>query len=241
MDEHVVRLCGSSINLCVPFGDNPGLHEKQLKWFNTQSVIQFTASAKEIFLEKDVDAVGFCDDTHYAFYILHKETNEIIGMCSITLSLNQRNAMLNIIIGEETYNTIDIGTEIIAVLVKYCFEELNMHNVVVLVNSNDIVHMKSMANCRFSVAGIEKETAFVSGKWTDTITMQLLEQEYFSNVDTSNMLLSKDIVNMKSAGDDDMVNFIYGEANVGKEQLLREQILKQSRENEHIDINVNWH
>lgn len=196
-DNNVVRLHGNKVCLCA-FRDDETALEKYMEWICDESiqtylgrnyVVDSWANERE-FLKKE---------RNYFFNICVKEfpnTNrlELIGSCDIKIHRGSRNAMLGIMIGNPSYRSKGLGTEVIALLVRYCFEELGIHNVALQVNSENVGAIKCYTRCGFKKCGREREVTWSKGRWSDCITMQILEGRYFRTLRTEEPYASLPVV-----------------------------------------------
>ena len=121
------------------------------------------------------------EDNEYRFNIVSKKDGQMIGNCDIFAYPYNRTASLGIVIGEKEYRGIGIGSEVIKLLVRFCFEELNTHTVSLHLDSRNEIAYKCYTKAGFKECGREKECHFHAGEYSDNITMQILEQDYYSS------------------------------------------------------------
>ena len=195
MNKNIVRLNGNKCYLCA-FRDDEEAMTKYMKWISDESiqmylgrngVVNSWANERE-FIKKDHE---------YYFNICIKMENDelkMIGNCDIKMMRRNRNAMLGIMIGDPKERERGYGTEVIALLVRYCFEELGMHNVALQVNSLNERAQACYKKCGFKECGREREVTWSKGRWSDCITMQILEQDYFENLVTKEPYVSLPVI-----------------------------------------------
>lgn len=182
MEKNYIRLPGKLIDLCTYRTDDEAI-DKYNTWFNDSTInMWIKRNGMVTYITKDniKRMEDWFGSNEYAFNIQLKN-GELVGICNIEVQPTARNSMLSIYIGEESARDKGIGTEVIKMLVKYCFEELNLHNVVLKVKADNARAIKVYEKCGFKICGTEKDKAFYQGHWCDVHTMQILEQEYFDN------------------------------------------------------------
>ena len=166
VNKTFVRLSTGDIKLCAFRSDDEAI-SKYLEWLNNEEFAFYlgrntstlTWKAEEKFLEEDHELMfNICIfDNSIEKYIL-------IGNCDIGTSNNTRNAMLGILIGEAEYLNKGYGTDVVKLLVKYCFEDLGKHNVALQVNSTNVRAIACYKKAGFVECGREKETNFHNGE-----------------------------------------------------------------------------
>jgi len=70
------------------------------------------------------------------------------------------------------------GTKTFHVILKYCFDYLNMHRVWLCVVENNDVAIRLYYNVGFKEEGKYRDAIFRDGKYLDYIVMSILEDEY---------------------------------------------------------------
>lgn len=71
-----------------------------------------------------------------------------------------------------------IGTEAAYAVLRFAFEELNLHRVSVRVLEFNVRAIRLYEKLGFRLEGKERETAFVDGKWCDDLIMGVLAHEF---------------------------------------------------------------
>jgi RimJ/RimL family protein N-acetyltransferase len=87
-------------------------------------------------------------------------------------------AVVGIFIGDKNYWGKGYGTDAMSVLVKFIFEQMNIHKVKLNVFSYNERAIKSYEKCGFKVEGVLRQEIFRDGKYYDEIIMGLLKEEY---------------------------------------------------------------
>ena len=93
------------------------------------------------------------------FNIIDKNHN-LIGNCDIRKEKGNRNYSLGICIGEQDSRNKGIGTEVIHLLIKFCFEELGAHRVCLTLNGDNLRAKRCYEKAGMKECGREHETSW---------------------------------------------------------------------------------
>lgn len=176
----IVRLHGETVDLAIFRKDREAI-ELYTEWLNNEDYLHFIGRNQIIqtFADEKKWAEREEKDNEFRFNIITKLNKQMIGNCDIWAMPYSRSACLGILIANKEFQNKGIGTEVIKLLLKYCFEELNMHNVMLQLDSTNERAYRCYEKAGFKECGRERECNFHHGKYSDTITMQILEQDYF--------------------------------------------------------------
>ncbi len=118
---------------------------------------------------------------NYSFAIENLEDEKYIGGCGLN-SIDWKNsvAVVGIFIGDKSYWGKGYGTDAMNVLLKFIFEQMNIHKVKLNVFSYNERAIKSYEKCGFKVEGVVRQEIFRDGRYYDDIIMGLLKEEYFT-------------------------------------------------------------
>lgn len=94
------------------------------------------------------------------------------------LKLLNRTATLGIFIGNKKYLSKGYGTEAIRLILDYGFNYMNLHSVKLNLLSFNERALKCYKKCGFRETGKIRENRFINGKYYDTISMDILENEF---------------------------------------------------------------
>jgi RimJ/RimL family protein N-acetyltransferase len=107
------------------------------------------------------------------------ETDTLIGQIRLDrVDLRDRRASLAVGIEDTTRLGMGLGTEAIALVLRYAFEVLKLHRLSVRVVAYNTRAIRAYKKCGFVIEGTEREAAFVDGVWHDDVMMGILEHEY---------------------------------------------------------------
>ncbi len=93
-----------------------------------------------------------------------------------------RNCYFAIAIDKEYWNR-GIGTEATRLILKYAFEHLNLHKVLLEVYEYNERAIRVYEKVGFKVEGRLRKNRYLKGKYYDVIVMGLLQEEYFGEAD----------------------------------------------------------
>lgn len=178
--KNIVRICGDRVDLCLFRTDNKAI-KKYTKWMADPSINIWIGNHRNVIelAEEKRWALRETEPNIRRFNIVEKSTDKLIGNCDIKLNKYSRTAVLGILIGEEKARHKGYGSEAIRIMLGYCFRSLNMHSVTLQLNSRNHSAYKCYRSCGFTVCGVERNSEWVDGKWCATLTMQILDKEYF--------------------------------------------------------------
>lgn len=180
MNKNIVRLRGNNINLCALRTDDEAV-ELYTKWMNDEEFNMWVGNHIGVFNINDEKkwAEKERKDWELAFNIVEKETDTLIGNCS--LCYNNITAYLGICIGEEIGRDKGYGTETIKMLIDYAFNQLNRHRVELCVNGDNIRAITCYKNCGFKECGKFRESEYYNGHYCDILCMEILKDEYIES------------------------------------------------------------
>lgn len=105
------------------------------------------------------------------FAIVDLNTEELLGACGLCyIDWINRNADFSIYIGKDEVYIDDVyAVEAAAIMVKYGFEELNLHKLWAEIYSFDDKKKVLFDKLGFSLEGCHKETHWTDGHWCDSL------------------------------------------------------------------------
>ncbi len=132
--------------------------------------------------QKWVDGQSSFKDT-YNFAIETIEGNKYIGGCGIN-NIDWKNsvAVVGIMIGDKNYWGKGYGTDAMKTLVRFIFEQMNIHKIKLNVFSYNERAIKSYEKCGFRIEGKLLQEIYRDGKYYDDIIMGLIRETYMNEV-----------------------------------------------------------
>ncbi|MFC3748197.1 GNAT family N-acetyltransferase [Paenibacillus sp. GCM10012306] len=122
------------------------------------------------------------DKLNKIFGIQEQSCNVLIGIIGLNnIDFINRNAELYVYIGDEKYWGKRLGSDAIETLVRFAFNELNLHRISLFVFSYNTRAIKAYQKVGFVTEGIMKESLFKSGKYYDKVLMAILNDKQDNN------------------------------------------------------------
>lgn len=109
-----------------------------------------------------------------------------IGQARLKVRESDKKARYAVGIFDEQVLNQGVGTEITQTVLKYAFETLELHRVDLKVLAFNKRAIACYEKCGFVREGVEREGAYIEGKWEDDWIMSILEQEYRARQATAN-------------------------------------------------------
>ena len=155
--------------------------EKYVEWFcdfKTTDGIGKSSSIMTVESEREW-LENTLKNNEFNFAIVNLDNDELIGNCGI-MNINQKDrcAEVGIFIGNEEHRSKGYGTEVLRILLDYCFNYLNLNNVhlgVMAFNERAINCYKKVG---FKEYGRRRECYFLNGKYYDHVYMDILAKEF---------------------------------------------------------------
>lgn len=175
MSKNIPRIKGEKVNLCLLRTDDEAINI-YVRWLADENIAWRIGANNDVTNLHDEAEWAKYGGTKYRFNIVTRDNDTLIGNCEIRI--NNRNATLGILIGDEINCECGYGTETLKILLKFCFEELGLHNVALSANSDNGRAIYTYKKIGFKECGCEREVTWLNDHWVDNVTFQILEDEY---------------------------------------------------------------
>ena len=111
------------------------------------------------------------DKSTIMFSIVDLKTGELLGACGLCyIDWINRNADFSIYIGKDNlYIDDDFAIDAAKIMMKYAFDELNLHRLWTEIYDIDEKKKKMYDRLGFVLEGRHKETHWTEGKWVDSL------------------------------------------------------------------------
>ena len=147
------------------------------KYLSNVFLYPHTLTQTESFLQSNLEGRG----DYKGFVIAHKDTEEYIGQLDLVkIDWVNRKALIGIVIGNKEYQNNGYGTEAIGLLQDFAFNKLNLHKLELEVRAFNERAIKCYKKCGFVEEGRIRENFYADGKYTDTLYMGVLKDEYLN-------------------------------------------------------------
>ncbi len=101
------------------------------------------------------------------------ETKRTLGCIDLfEFNPKHKRAGLGILIAEEKDRKQGLGEAALLLMLEYCFETLNLHQVFANIGANNDASLKLFKKCGFVPCGIKKDWNESKGQWNDEIMLQ---------------------------------------------------------------------
>jgi len=157
--------------------------DKKDRWVNDLEVVQylrFYLPITELAGEKWLEKISFSEkDVIFVVDAIVDGVVKPIGTCGLHgISTKDRNATFGISIGNKDFRNGGYGTEATRLIVRYGFEQLNLHRINSTVYDFNESILKMHRNCGFKEEGRQREAAFKNNHYVDVIILGLLKKEW---------------------------------------------------------------
>lgn len=129
--------------------------------------------------EKWFEKLSAANET-YDFAIETLDESKYIGGCGIN-KLDWKNSVvtIGIFIGDKEYWNKGYGTDALNILIKFIFQQMNIHKIKINVFEYNKRAIKCYEKCGFKIEGVLRKEIFRDGEYYDDIVMGLLRDEYY--------------------------------------------------------------
>lgn len=116
------------------------------------------------------------------FSIVDLKEDKLIGFCWLKeINYIDRTTELAILIGDSNFRGQGYGVEAMQLIIDYCFNILNLHNVMVVVYSHNEKAIGMYKKVGFKEFGRSRESHCIGGKAYDEVYMDILPRDYKGN------------------------------------------------------------
>jgi len=167
-----------------------------VRWFNDPDVTQFLGGNMWP-MSQEAEERWFDRMLEKEVLVLAIETlpaagqgGLLIGNCGLhDVDERNRRATLGIVIGEKEYWSKGYGTDAIMTLLRYAFDEINLHKVSLSVYDFNPRGVRCYEKCGFKVEGRLRQHIFRHGGWHDEIRMGILRDEFHQRQEAARLSL----------------------------------------------------
>ena len=150
------------------------------EWLNDFEITDYTGrSGMLTTLEGEKKYLEENSSPEATFVIVTTEDDKMIGTVGLEdINSINRTATLGIFIGDKDYRDKGYGTEAIKLILEYGFKYMNLNNIKLDLMAFNIRALKCYEKCGFKEYGRRRKCKFVSGKYYDSISMDILAEEF---------------------------------------------------------------
>jgi RimJ/RimL family protein N-acetyltransferase len=152
-----------------------------MHWRNKPHMRKFFREYRELGLDQQMSwyqNIVLGDNRVRMFAILNSE-KQLIGACGLCyIDWINRNADFSIYIGHDNmYIDDELAIDVSHTMIKYAFEELNLHRLWAEIYEIDTAKTKMFNTLGFKLDGRHRQTHWTDGKWCDSLFFGLLSTD----------------------------------------------------------------
>lgn len=155
--------------------------EKYTEWMNDLDLTEMIGGSNNVIsLEKQKKWIESQSlNNEYCFSIIKKDTDELIGSCTLfKVNLINKVADLGIYIGEKKERHKGYGTEAINLILHYAFNYLNLENIMLTVLESNKEAISCYEKIGFKLIGKRRNAYTVCNKNINIVYMDILKNEF---------------------------------------------------------------
>lgn len=154
------------------------VNSEYVNWMNDPEVTQYLESRWDAHSLKStleyVDAINH-DQNNFLFGIFLVTENTHIGNVKIgNINHIHRYADIGIAIGNKSTWMKGIGSEVMDLVERIVFEELNLNKICAGIYSNNVRSLKMFEKCGWRKVGVQEKHVYYKGKYIDTVLVEKL-------------------------------------------------------------------
>lgn len=176
--NHLKKLIGEKCFLAPVDGSET---ERVATWSNDIDIAIKTGDISDMvsFEQQKKYLEGMNNSSGYAFYIVDKNKNEVIGIARLMrINFINRNAVMGMFIGEKDNQNRGVGTESTKLLLDFAFNVLNLRNIMVEIFSFNEGSLRMCKKCGFKEIGRRRKAIIYGKKEYDEVFMDILSEEF---------------------------------------------------------------
>jgi diamine N-acetyltransferase len=152
---------------------------RYVAWFNDSDVMRYFGRYEPMSLAQEEDwyetQLKRSDARNFAVYY----QGEHIGVAGyFNIDGRVRKAEVGLVIGRKDMWNLGLGTDILATLLRFGFEQMNLHRIYLQVYSENIHAIRCYEKVGFKHEGRLREAEFRHNRYHDMLLMSVLNQEY---------------------------------------------------------------
>jgi RimJ/RimL family protein N-acetyltransferase len=161
----------------------PSDAERAFGWFNDGEVLQYlnvrypiSRTGEQALIEARASSLTSFVDPHFA--IETKDGTHIGFIDFHQPSAENRCATLGITIGDKAYWSKGYGADAVRTLLRFGFEEMNLHRIDLTVDARNARAQACYRNCGFVEEARLRQHRYANGAYHDTLWMSVLRHEW---------------------------------------------------------------
>jgi len=157
-----------------------------LEWRNRPDFRCYFREHRELAMEDQTrwfETIVRADPAVRMFSIVETASDDLIGACGLCyIDSRNQSADLSIYVGkDELYIDETYAPDAARTLIKYGFEEVNLHRIWAEIYSTDEKKQNFFDDLGFTLEGRHRETRWVNGAWVDSLYYGILRSDYYDD------------------------------------------------------------
>lgn len=155
--------------------------ETYVKWLNDFNVTDGLGNSCRITSFESEKEWIIKNSSQYQFAIVDLENDKLLGNCGIQgIDQLRQCAEVGLFIGDEVNRNKGYGKEVLHLLLGYCFNYLNLNNVMLKVFSFNERAISCYKRVGYKEIGRRRQSYYLKGKFYDEVYMDILRDEYLT-------------------------------------------------------------
>lgn len=175
MGKHIYRLEGDRVALSILKPDDE-TRTSLIQWFADSTTMAGNALHSSVTTYANIDD-WIMDKSKTRLGIVFKETNELIGYCHAEYTAEYMTAEIGLTIGTADMRGKGIGSEVVQMLTRFCFEELRAMSIHMWVLTTNEPAISCYKKCGYTISGTWRSCCY-HGKPMDWYFMDIIREEY---------------------------------------------------------------
>jgi len=151
-----------------------------VRWFNDPEVREFLVMNRPISMAEEeqwFDRQLQADATE--IFCIEASDGAHIGNIGLhDIDLHHRHAEMGIVLGEKDYWSQGYGSDAIRTLLRFAFDEMNLHRVFLKVYEDNSRAIRAYEKCGFQHEGRLRQAIYRKGRYYDELLMSVLSHEF---------------------------------------------------------------
>lgn len=154
---------------------------KQLRnWRNEPEIKKFTREYRELSMQNQLQWLdSLASDKNTIMFAVETKKGKLVGCTGLTyIDWKNSRAEVSIYIGDKNYKGKGYGTDTLKTLIKYGFEELNLHLLFGEIFEYNKANIGLFEKCGFKKDGVLRHRLYRDRKYWNSIIYSILDKEW---------------------------------------------------------------
>lgn len=154
--------------------------KKLRNWRNDPDVKKFTREYRELSIQNQLQWLeSLAKDKNTIMFVVETKKGKLIGCTGLTyIDWKNRGAEVSIYIGDKKHKGKGYGTDTLKTLMKYGFEELNLHMLFGEIFEYNKANIRLFEKCGFKKDAVLRHRLYRDGKYWNSLIYSILNEEW---------------------------------------------------------------